>query len=357
MSDRTGSERTVNPSHVSGRRTVMNEPVARREFLRAGGVAAAAIMTGVRAAGASHAPGIPRRLAEQPTRQLGRTSVPVGLVSLGGQGALARADNEAAALAIIERALDLGVNYLDTGVAYGPSQRYIGQVMTRRRSQVFLASKTADRTSEGACRDIDNALVALQTDHIDLWLMDRVRTMNEVMQITAPGGALEGFLYAKEMHQTRFLGITGVANPTVLMELLRRSPALDCVMVGIHAADRHRLSFAAELLPLAAGRQAGIIAMDVTAGGRLLSTFTPPPPEAGRPALVPGPLSLQEALNYVWSLDVATAVLDAESVTDVEEYVRLANAFAPLSEQDMSAIAERTRAGASQLLYLRQAAT
>lgn len=332
----------------------MTDRIARRDFLLAGGTLAAAALAGrpLAAAPAAHRA---RRLS-LPQRELGRTGQRVSIVTLGGQGALAQPDNEGTAVAVIEKALDLGVNCIDTAVGYGggASQRYIGQVMTRRRNNVFLMSKTSDRTSEGCCRDMDAALVALRTDHLDLWQIENVRTMQEVDQITAPGGALEGFNYAKEMRQTRFLGVTGVSNPAVLMALIRRVPC-DVVTMGINAADRHHLSFAAELLPLAVSRQVGVVATEVTAGGRLLSSFTPPPGEA-RPGatLVPGPLSLQEALYYVLSLEIGTAVLDCQTVADVEEAVRLADAFAPLDDAEMRAVAERTRPVARQSLYLRQ---
>ena len=81
-----------------------------------------------------------------PTRNLGRTGYRVGVFSLGGQSAIERAGNEAVAVPMVERALDLGVNYVDTSSIYGGperwSERYIGQVMKRRRTEAFLASKT-----------------------------------------------------------------------------------------------------------------------------------------------------------------------------------------------------------------------
>lgn len=325
--------------------------IARRDFVLASGAAAAAL-----AGRAVHAAPVPRTPLFTPPilplRELGRTGQRVSILALGGQGALAQPDNEGTAVAIIQRALELGVTCFDTAVSYGngASQRYIGRGLGRRRNTVFLATKTNDRTSEGCCRELDAALVALDTDHVDLWQIANVRTMQEVDQITTPGGALEGFLYAKEQRQTRFLGVTGVSNPAVLMELLRRFQ-FDVVSMGINAADRHHLSFAAQLLPQAVSSNVGVIATEVTAGGRLLTTFTPP---AGNARLVPGPLSLQEALYYVLTLTVGTAVLDVDTVAELDEAARLTEAFAPLSDADMAAIAERTRPVMRQALYLRQ---
>ena len=116
-----------------------------------------------------------------PTRNLGRTGYHVGLFSLGGQAAIEQPDNEAAAVAIVERALDLGVNYIDTAAMYGGgrrwSQRYIGQVMKRRRGQVYLASKTHDRSRDGSLRLLEESLTLLNTDHLDAWSITSIRRM------------------------------------------------------------------------------------------------------------------------------------------------------------------------------------
>ena len=63
---------------------------------------------------------------------------------------------------MVERALDLGVNYIDTSSIYGGperwSEQYIGKVMARRRSEAFLATKTKERTRDGSLRMIEKSL-------------------------------------------------------------------------------------------------------------------------------------------------------------------------------------------------------
>jgi aryl-alcohol dehydrogenase-like predicted oxidoreductase len=107
-----------------------------------------------------------------PTRNLGRTGYKVGIFSLGGQAALEKANNEAVAVPIIEKALDLGVNYIDTSSIYGGpdrwSEQYVGKVMKHRRSETFLATKTKERTRDASMRMIEKSLRLLQTDHVDL---------------------------------------------------------------------------------------------------------------------------------------------------------------------------------------------
>src|ERR1700721_4315679 len=91
-----------------------------------------------------------------PTRNLGKTGYKVGIFSLGGQASIEKANNEAVAVPIIERALDLGVNYIDTSSIYGGpdrwSEQYVGKVMKDRRNEAFLATKTKERTREGSMR-------------------------------------------------------------------------------------------------------------------------------------------------------------------------------------------------------------
>lgn len=346
----------------------MSDDIARRDFLKAGGALAAGLLTGAAAgpaAGEPAAPFNPRTAAAMPTRLLGRTGHRVGLFSLGGQATLEQPDRDADAVAIIERALDLGVNYIDTGVAYGrgTSHRYIGQVMARRRSEVFLASKTPERTADGASRDLEGALQALRTDHLDLWQMHRVSTMRDVEAIFAPGGAIEAFRAARDQGLVRNLGITGHTSAAVLIEMIRRFP-FDTVLMAINAADRHHGSFAAELLPLAVERNMGIIAMKIPARSRLLASFAPPPPDsaavaraaaAGRPQapLVPGTITMREAMYYVLSHPVSTVIIGCDTVAQVEDNVRLAGEFAQMSEADLAVVAERTAAVARQALFFR----
>ena len=69
--------------------------------------------------GQSNAPSRAASADSMPTRNLGKTGYKVAIFSLGGQASIEKANNEAIAVPIIERALDLGVNYIDTSSIYG----------------------------------------------------------------------------------------------------------------------------------------------------------------------------------------------------------------------------------------------
>jgi aryl-alcohol dehydrogenase-like predicted oxidoreductase len=295
-----------------------------------------------------------------PTRNLGRTGYRVGIFSLGGQAAVEQPDNEAVAVPIVEKALDIGVNYIDTSARYGGaerwSERYIGQVMKRRRSEAFLATKTHDRTRDGSLKLLEKSLQLLQTDHVDLWQIHNLSKKEEVEQIFAPDGAVQALVKAREQGMVRFIGVTGHADPEVLAEAIRRFP-FDTVLMAVNAADAHHLSFEKDLLPLAVEKEMGIIGMKIPARGRILSSWTPPPPEQQRPGQVatrPGTITMKEALRFVLSLPVSTVIVGCDSVAQVEENVQIARAFTPLSATQMAELAARTEPVKRQALFFRR---
>ena len=180
--------------------TLNGRQQGRREFLKVGGaVAAALVAPGAVLAGPTNKampplPSNPVTLKAMPTRNLGKTGYKVGIFSLGGQAALEKGNNFDNAVPIIERALDLGVNYIDTSSIYGGperwSEQYVGKVMAKRRNEAFLATKTKERTRDGSMRMIEKSLQLLQTDHVDLWQLHDIGTMTDVNDVFAKGGAI-----------------------------------------------------------------------------------------------------------------------------------------------------------------------
>jgi len=330
----------------------------RRDFLKAGAAAGLLLPSAVAAAPAP-TPSAPA----MPTRNLGRTGYKTGIFSLGGQAALEHANNEAIAVPIIERALDLGVNYIDTSSIYGGpqrwSERYVGQVLKRRRAEAFLASKTKERTRDGSMRMIEESLRLLNTDHLDLWQLHDIGLAEDVDAVFAKGGAMEALLQARDQKMVRFLGLTGHFRPDALMEAMRRYH-FDTILMAVNAADTHHYSFLDELLPMAVEQQMGIIGMKVPGRGRLLSNWTPPPLERQRRswegaviATTPGPLSMREAMSYSLSLPVSTVIVGCDSIAQLEENIQIARDFTPLSERQMTQIARRAEPVSKQALFFR----
>lgn len=337
------------------------EPIRgnRRDFLKLGGAATAGFLArGAMPETARALPPLPENPASpqaMPLRNLGKTGYRVAVFSLGGEAAIDKPDNEAVALPIIERALDLGVNYIDTAHIYGQgrSQRYIGQVMKRRRKEAFLATKTRDRTRDGSFRQLEQSLRSLQTDHLDLWQVHNLSRMDEVEEIFAPGGAMEALVEAREQKVVRYLGLTGHADPGVLLEAMRRFP-FDAILLALNAADKHHRSFSERLLPAAVERQMAVIGMKVTARGRILSSWQPGQGGSWGGGTRPGTISMRDALYYVLSQPVSTVIIGCDSVAQLEENVQLARAFTPLNDQQMAQLAAETEPIARQALFFRR---
>ena len=341
----------------------------RRNFLKTGGAVAAALLTnGAVLAYPSTATFLPlpansNTQAAMPTRNLGKTGYKVGIFSLGGQAALEKADNFDIAVPIIERALDLGVNYIDTSSIYGGperwSEQYVGRVMKTRRQDAFLATKTKERTRDGSLRMIERSLTLLNTDHVDLWQLHDIGLPEDVNAIFGKGGAMEALLQMQEQKVVRFLGVTGHYRPEALIDAVNRHP-FDTILLALNAADTHIHSFTDQLLPLAVEKQMGIIGMKVPARGRLLSTWTPPPLEQQQHswegsaiATRSGVMNMGQAMHFTLSHPVSTVIIGCDNIAQLEENVQIARDFTPLSQSQMAALNQLAAPVAKQSLFFR----
>jgi aryl-alcohol dehydrogenase-like predicted oxidoreductase len=338
---------------------------SRRTFLKSTGLMTAVAVGAAlpKLPAAATAVPAPPQPEPMPTRNLGKTGYKVGIFSLGGQASLEKPHNEDVAVPIIEKALDLGVNYIDTSSIYGGperwSEQYVGKVMKQRRAEAFLATKTKERTREGSKQMLETSLKLLQTDHIDLWQLHDIGTMTDINEIFAKGGAMEALLEARDQKIVRYLGITGHYRPDALIEAIHRYP-FDTILMAVNAADPHHFSFSEQLLPLAVEKQMGIIGMKVPARGRILSTWTPPPIEQQKHmwegmvlAPTPGTLDMRQAMYYSLSLPVSTVIIGCDTIAQLDENVQLAREFTPLSQQQMVALTQKAEPVSKQSLFFR----
>jgi|SRR5438067_7876994 len=275
-----------------------------------------------------------------PCRPLGRTERSVTLFGLGGEGVLRTHGRTREAVRVIDRALELGVNYFDTAPAYAGSMDYYGAALGERRSNIFLASKTHERTRDGSLRLLEDSLRRLRTDHLDLWQLHDLRTPADLAAIFGRGGAIEALAQAREHRSVRHLGITGHHDPSILLEAMRRFD-FDTVLVALNAADVHRLSFIRTVLPEAGRRGMGVIGMKVLAAGRLVA---------------PGCLSATEALSYVWSLTgVSNVIVGCRTPAEVDENAAAARSFYALDASQRQTLEKRTRTDAETFAYYKSA--
>jgi aryl-alcohol dehydrogenase-like predicted oxidoreductase len=123
--------------------------------------------------------------------------------------------------AILDLLLEYGINHIDTAAAYGDSELRIGHWMREHRKNFFLATKTGDRTFEGARTSLKRSLERLKVDQIDLIQLHNLVEEAEWQTAFGPRGALEALLEARAQGLVRFIGITGHGSQVAAMH--RRS--------------------------------------------------------------------------------------------------------------------------------------
>ena len=279
---------------------------------------------------AMSANGAPSKLqpGDIPRRAFGKTGERLTIVGqAGGRFPLCGVEE---AKAITLRAYELGVNYFDCARLYfnGKSEEVYGQVLKPFRKNIFLTTKSALRTRKGAEEDLAKSLRALQTDYVDLWQIHQVSEMREVDEIFAPGGAIEAFEAAKKAGKCRFIGFTGHHDPEVHLEMLKRYRHYDTIIMPLNPADPAYLSFEKKVLPVAVERGMGIQAIKSTANAGLLPV-----------------MHVRDCLSYVLSLPVHCVPLGCTTVGQIEDDVRIAKEFKPMTAEQ----AEKLRAAAKRL--------
>jgi aryl-alcohol dehydrogenase-like predicted oxidoreductase len=293
--------------------------VSRRNILKALGTLPAAGYLAM-----NHGAWAQAATARLPKRLLGRTGHWVTPLALGGQASLQWTAPGIDAPDIIVRAVQLGVNYLDSANVYGPSQTNYGEAFRRLhltpgasgynpalRKSLYIASKTRERYALGpssspqnagatAVTDIKRALTQMFGDskgyipegaYLNAMQMHALGTLEDIDVLYAGmaerGGKMperigafaalldyrDGTNYTglnpENKQYIRHIGVTGHLSSPVLMEMLRRDTGnnLDTLLVALNANDKLYTSHEYNVLQLAAGRGMGVIAMKVFADG------------------------------------------------------------------------------------------
>ncbi len=213
----------------------------------------------------------------------------------------------------LNRALDLGVNFIDTARGYGDSEVKIGPVLKRRRQEVYIATKTGKRTAKEAMGELETSLKNLQTDHIDLYQSHWVCDGDVLDQVLAPGGALEAFRKAKDQGKIRHYGITMHRHHAAIRRAIE-SDLFETIMLAYNPIDEEGTG--PELIPLAAKHDMGIIIMKPLSGGLLISPPGSPKPD-GLDPVVAGTLR-----GIAANLHVTTVIPGMISPQQVDENFR-----------------------------------
>jgi aryl-alcohol dehydrogenase-like predicted oxidoreductase len=258
-------------------------------------------------------------------RQLGRTGLMVAELGLGAMDTPGSPEGRAT----LERALDLGVDFIDTARGYAGSEQLIGQVVRARGADgLHLASKTFSHNVNGSQWDVDKSLQTLGVDRIDLYQLHDVRTMQAWEEVMAEDGALIGLQTAQYRGLVAHIGVS-THNLDVAQEAITCG-VFDTVMLEYSAFYPET----AALIELAAERDVGVIVMRPLGGSGRTTTIRGRIAEGTAGILTPANL-----LRYVLSNPgVSVAIPGASYPSRVEANVATASGYEPMDEAERRAL-------------------
>ncbi len=163
-----------------------------------------------------------------------------------GAAALGRVSQDKAD-AVLETALSYGLNHIDTAASYGDSELRLAPFLKLHRDEFFLASKTGDRTYEGALASIERSLERLEVEQLDLIQLHNLVEPDEWSTAMGSGGALDAAIEARERGLVRFIGVTGHGTRVAEMHLksLERFP-FDSVLLPYNFTMMSQPEYAAD---------------------------------------------------------------------------------------------------------------
>ena len=241
------------------------------------------------------------------TVRLGKTGLEVSRVGMGGIPIQRPPFDEA--IKVINRALDLGVNFIDTSLAYGDSEERIGEAITGRRDEVILATKGRE------LKHIDTSLKRLNTDYIDLWQFHNISSLELLEQVLGPGGGMGD---AKEALRAGKIGHIGFSSHN--LEVAKKavtSGQFETIQFPFNFISNEAVD---ELLPLARKNDVGFIGMKPFAGGNILDANL--------------------AIKYVLQFENIVPDPGIEKVEEIEEIIGIVNGSWELSRDEYRRIEE-----------------
>lgn len=263
-------------------------------------------------------------IAPLPQATFGKTGERVPLLGLGtAPGGFGLADADA--IALFERAMDLGVTYIDTAPGYERAQSQLAPCISHCRRELFLVSKAHTAHYQEALDIVQKNLDALGTDHLDLMYVHSLGHL-DVEQVLAKDGALAGLREAQRRGWTRYIGITAHHAPWKSAKVLREVE-IDACMFAFNFVDCHVYNFEEMVLPLARAQNAGVAAMKVYGGTVDMNYDKPRPSELARSGFADHEGALRYALGLPGVHLAVVGVFNEEELVQNVEWVRR---YAPL---------------------------
>jgi predicted aldo/keto reductase-like oxidoreductase len=241
------------------------------------------------------------------TMKLGKTGLEVSRVGFGGIPIQRPSEDEA--IRVLQRALDLGFNFIDTSVGYGTSESRIGEALEGKREEVILATKGGWRDKEIVRGSLAMSLKQLKTDYIDVWQFHNVSSLEAYHSLFRSNGPMEAALEALSEDTILHLGISSHS-----LEVVREAVVSDQFETIQFPFNFVYDDAAKELIPLAKEHEVGFIGMKPFAGGMI--------PKANL------------ALKYILQFETVLPDPGIETIEQVEEIVGLLEAPLDISANE-----------------------
>jgi aryl-alcohol dehydrogenase-like predicted oxidoreductase len=206
----------------------------------------------------------------------------------------------------IDYAIKLGINYFDAARAYGnglTEERY-GQFLTPNyRDQIFLNSKTQQRSYDGVMQDIEISLNSLKTSYLDLYCMHALDFVKDVDELLSSSGGYKAFLKLKNEGVVKNIGFSFHKWNEASRKAFEVFD-IDAVLCPINASRNSGCED--NFIPLALKRDVGIIAIKIL----------------GQNALI-GNVSGDDLVRYALSLPISVANIGMDGYSPIESCVSI----------------------------------
>jgi predicted aldo/keto reductase-like oxidoreductase len=304
--------------------------LSRREFVRAG-AAGAAVLLG------NTLPIWGEGGARLPQRVLGKTGVQVPILGLGTV-AVGNVTDRKKAIALLHKAIDLGVTYIDTApprtriaerTGYSAAHAYLKAVLKERRREVFLVTKCLETDGDKTLDLLRKNLQELGIEQADLVYTHSIgHAVYDLETLVGDKGPMAALEKAKKEGLTRFVGITGHNRPEKFAKVVARR-SLDVMMNAVNIVDRHTYAFESVVWPEARKKNIGLAAMKVYGGGIQACKM----PEELR----------QASFRFAQSVaGVTLTVIGMGSDKELEQNVEWARTFKPMTAQEAEELKTKT---------------
>ncbi|RKI49021.1 aldo/keto reductase [Corallococcus sp. AB004] len=284
-----------------------------------------------------------------PRRALGRTGFTATAVGIGDLADRTVPREEL--VATLARALDAGLNVIDTAPGYedGLSEEVVGEALRGRREGVFVIDKV-DELDAPVAPQVEASLRRLGLPSVDLFALHAVKSLAQWEELARPGGALEQLEACVAKGQARFKGIS-CHHPDALVAAVR-SGRCDVVMFPLGPFVDAR--YVEQVLPLARAHGVGVVSFKTFGAGKLLGdTEGYGRPLQARPRgkvssggeardtpMLPH-LSVAECVQYTLTLEPDVMLMGMGFPNEQDAALQSAAAFQPLDASGMQAVRER----------------